>query len=142
MEEATREVEDEPETLPRMQTRTRWYYEAERRLRLIRKFQRSLIPIVIYVGIVGVATVAGPAYPDPTQFDAGSDYHDPGSKPDEPRWWMVDVRFVRKFSRTVSLDELKADAEAFGDFPLLRRGNRLSVLPVTKPQFKRILSME
>lgn len=93
-------------------------------------------------GVVGLAEVASTPYPDPTQFDPKSDYHDPGSKPEEPRWWMVDVRFKRRFARTVSLEALKAQADAFGDFALLRRGNRLSVLPVSPAQFKRILSME
>ena len=93
-------------------------------------------------GVAGLAEVVSVAYPDPTQFQKKSDYYDAASKPEEPRWWLVDVGFVRRFKRTVSLDELKAAAEAFGEFPLLRRGNRLSVLPVTKPQFKRILSME
>ena len=93
-------------------------------------------------GVVGIAEVASAPYPDPTQFDPKSDYHDPASKQEEPRWWLVDVGFKRKFKRTVSLEELKAQAEAFGDFALLRRGNRLSVLPVTPAQYKRILSME
>ena len=93
-------------------------------------------------GVVGLAEVASTPYPDPTQFDAKSDYHDPKSTREEPRWWLVDVRFVRKFKRTVSLDDMKARADDFGDFALLRRGNRLSVLPVGAAQFKRILSME
>ncbi|WP_374472458.1 EVE domain-containing protein [Arenimonas sp.] len=93
-------------------------------------------------GVVGIAEVASTPYPDPTQFDPKSDYHDAASRPEEPRWWLVDVGFKRKFKRTVSLEELKAQAEAFGDFALLRRGNRLSVLPVTPAQYKRILSME
>ncbi|ODS63156.1 MAG: EVE domain-containing protein [Arenimonas sp. SCN 70-307] len=93
-------------------------------------------------GVVGLAEVASAPYPDPTQFDRKSDYHDPKSSREEPRWWLVDVRFVRKFRRTVSLEDLKARADEFGDFALLRRGNRLSVLPVGASQFKRILSME
>lgn len=93
-------------------------------------------------GVVGLAEVASAPYPDPTQFDRKSDYHDPKSSREEPRWWLVDVRFVRKFRRTVSLEDLKARADDFGDFALLRRGNRLSVLPVGASQFKRILSME
>lgn len=93
-------------------------------------------------GVVGLAEVASTPYPDPTQFDRKSDYHDPKSTREEPRWWLVDVRFVRKFKRTVSLEDMKARADDFGDFALLRRGNRLSVLPVGASQFKRILSME
>jgi predicted RNA-binding protein with PUA-like domain len=94
-------------------------------------------------GVVGIARVASAAYPDPTQFDPRSDYHDPGSTREEPRWLMVDVGFERALSRTVSLDELKAAADRLGeDFALLRRGNRLSVLPVTAAQWRTILSLE
>ena len=92
-------------------------------------------------GVVGIARVASEPYPDPTQFERGSDYHDPKSKPEEPRWWLVDVGFERKFAGTVSLEAMKAEAEKFGDFALLRRGNRLSVMPVGAAQYKRILSM-
>lgn len=92
-------------------------------------------------GVVGIAKVASKAYPDPTQFDPDSDYHDPKSPPDAPRWWLVDVGFERKFAATVTLEAMKAEAETFGDFALLRRGNRLSVLPVSAAQYKRILSM-
>jgi predicted RNA-binding protein with PUA-like domain len=92
-------------------------------------------------GVVGIAKVASKPYPDPTQFEPGSDYHDPGSKPEEPRWWLVDVGFERRFGRTVSLEEMKARSDEFGDFTLLRRGNRLSVMPVGAAQYKRILSM-
>jgi predicted RNA-binding protein with PUA-like domain len=93
-------------------------------------------------GVVGLAKVASEAYPDPTQFDPESDYHDPRSTPDNPRWLLVDVGFVRRFKRTVSLDELRGHAEALGDFPLLRRGNRLSVLPVEAGQWDWILALE
>ena len=91
---------------------------------------------------VGIAEVASTPYPDPTQFERKSDYYDPKSPPEEPRWWMVDVRFKRRFARTVSLEDMKARADDFGDFALLRRGNRLSVMPVSAAQYKRILSME
>ncbi|WP_290890573.1 EVE domain-containing protein [Arenimonas sp.] len=94
-------------------------------------------------GVAGLAEVVSVAYPDPTQFQKKSDYYDAASKPEEPRWWLVDVGFVRRFKRTVSLDELRAEVETLGeDFALLRRGNRLSVLPVTAAQYKHILSLE
>jgi predicted RNA-binding protein with PUA-like domain len=93
-------------------------------------------------GVVGIARVASRAYPDPTQFDPDSDYHDPASDPDAPRWLLVDIAFERKLDRCITLDELKAQAEALGDLPLLRRGNRLSVLPVSKAQWRQILSLE
>ena len=94
-------------------------------------------------GVVGTATVASPAYPDPSQFDPRSDYFDPKSSPEEPRWLLVDVAFERKFTRTVSLDELKQHADRLGEeFALIKRGNRLSILPVTAAQWKFILSLE
>ena len=94
-------------------------------------------------GVAGLADVVSVAYPDPTQFQKKSDYYDAASKPEAPRWWLVDVGFVRRFKRTVSLDELRAEVETLGeDFALLRRGNRLSVLPVTAAQYKHILSLE
>lgn len=93
-------------------------------------------------GIVGIARVAGAPYPDPTQFDPESDYWDPKSTPDAPRWWLVDVGFERRLHRPLPLDELKMHAEALGDFALLRRGNRLSVLPVSAAQWQYLLSLE
>ena len=93
-------------------------------------------------GVVGIAEVASDAYPDPTQFKPKSDYYDPASKPEEPRWWLVDVGFKRKLKRVVTLEALKAEADALGEFALLNRGNRLSVLPVTAAQYKHILSLE
>jgi predicted RNA-binding protein with PUA-like domain len=93
-------------------------------------------------GVVGIAEVVGAARPDPTQFDKKSDYFDPKSPADNPRWQLVDVGFKRKLSRVITLEELKANAAALGDFPLLQRGNRLSVLPVSAAQWKKILSFE
>lgn len=93
-------------------------------------------------GVAGLAEVASATYPDPTQFDPKSDYYDPSSPRDNPRWWLVDLGFKRKLGRTISLDELKNAVGKLGDFPLLRRGNRLSVLPVTAAQWQFILSLE
>ncbi len=93
-------------------------------------------------GVVGIAEVVGAARPDPTQFDKKSDYHDPKSAPDNPRWQLVDVGFKRKLKRVITLEQLKANAADLGNFALLQRGNRLSVLPVTAAQWKTILSLE
>src|SRR5690606_34582696 len=94
-------------------------------------------------GIVGTATVASPAYPDDTQFDPRSHYHDPKPTREEPRWFLVDVAFERKLSRTIALDEIKSHADSLGDeFALIRRGNRLSVFPVSAAQYKFLLSLE
>ncbi|KQR13169.1 MULTISPECIES: EVE domain-containing protein [Xanthomonas] len=94
-------------------------------------------------GIVGIAKVASAAYPDDTQFDPRSDYHDPKASREDPRWMLVDVAFERKLKRTISLDEIKQHADALGEgFPLIARGNRLSILPVTAAQWKLLLAME
>ena len=93
-------------------------------------------------GVAGVAEVAVQAYPDPTQFERKSDYYDPKSTPDAPRWDLVDVAFKRKLARVITLDEIKQRADELGDFTLTQRGNRLSVMPVSAPQFKLILSLE
>ncbi len=93
-------------------------------------------------GIVGLAEVASVPYPDPTQFLKKSHYFDPKSTREDARWSLVDVAFKRKLKRVISLEELKANAALFDDFSLLRRGNRLSVSPVTAAQWKTILSLE
>lgn len=92
-------------------------------------------------GIVGIAQIATDAYPDPTQFDPESHYFDPASTRDKPRWMLVDVKFVRKLKRTISLPELKDDPLLAG-MPLVRKGNRLSVMPVEAGHWKHILSLE
>ena len=94
-------------------------------------------------GIVGTAKIVSEAYPDPTQFDPKSDYFDPKSTREEPRWSLVDVAFERKFKRTLALDEIRQHADALGEeFALIRRGSRLSVLPVSAAQWKLLLSLE
>jgi predicted RNA-binding protein with PUA-like domain len=94
-------------------------------------------------GIVGTATVACDAYPDPTQFDRQSHYHDPKATQEEPRWFMVDVTFERKLERMITLERIRAHAEELGDeFELIRRGSRLSVLPVSTAQWRLLLSLE
>lgn len=92
-------------------------------------------------GIVGIARIASEAYPDPTQFDPDSKYYDPKSDPDNPRWLLVDVQFVRKFDHIISLAELKDNAEKLPDFRLLARGNRLSIMPVEKRHWDSVLKM-
>ena len=90
-------------------------------------------------GIVGVARVASTPYPDPTQFDAKSPYFDAKSKPDEPRWLLVDVQVLRK-TRNLTLPELRADA-ALEYLVVLRKGNRLSIMPVEPQHWRRILKL-
>jgi predicted RNA-binding protein with PUA-like domain len=92
-------------------------------------------------GVVGIAEVASDAYPDPSQFDPKSKYFDPGSSRDNPRWMLVDVKFVKKLTRTITLDELKNHPKLEG-MALLRKGNRLSVMPVDAAEWKYILGLE
>jgi predicted RNA-binding protein with PUA-like domain len=93
-------------------------------------------------GIVGICEIVSDAYPDHTAFDPGEKYYDPGSDPDDPRWLMRDVEFRRKTRRLISLEEIKQHAERLEGFPLIRRGNRLSVMPVSEEHWDFILSLE
>jgi predicted RNA-binding protein with PUA-like domain len=88
-------------------------------------------------GIAGLATVASRAYPDPSQFDRKSPYFDPKVKPDEPRWMLVDVKLDRK-TRLMPLAEMRSCA-ALASMLTLRRGNRLSITPVSEAEWKFIL---
>jgi predicted RNA-binding protein with PUA-like domain len=90
-------------------------------------------------GAAGLAVVASAPYPDASQFDPASDYHDPASTPEAPRWWSVDVRATAPLPRLVALAELRSDPViAALDLALLRRGNRLSVMPVPALAVSRI----
>jgi predicted RNA-binding protein with PUA-like domain len=90
-------------------------------------------------GVVGVAEVARESYPDHTARDPDSAYHDPKASPEDPRWYMVDIRFVRKLPRTVPLAELKADP-ALDDMVVTGR-SRLSVQPVEETHFRHVLAL-
>lgn len=90
-------------------------------------------------GIAGIAEVASEAYPDHTAFDPNSDHPDPNSTPDNPRWFMVDVKFKEKFPEIISLHTLK-NYPALEKMPLLRKGNRLSVMPVGKKEWDFIMN--
>ena len=90
-------------------------------------------------GIAGIAEVASDPYPDATQFDAKSPYYDPKSNRDDPRWSLVNVRLARK-TRLLGLDEMRA-TPALADMVTLRRGNRLSITPVTPAQWKAVLKL-
>jgi predicted RNA-binding protein with PUA-like domain len=87
-------------------------------------------------GIAGLAEIASAAYPDETQFDSKSDYYDPASKRDKPRWFSVDVRALKK-TRLLPLSELKAQ-KPLQRMVTLRPGNRLSITPVTQAEWKHI----
>ena len=90
--------------------------------------------------IVGISKVCSESYPDPIQFDGTSRYFDPKSSKDNPRWILVDVEFVRKFAAPITLAKLKACPELEGMI-LTRRGNRLSIMPVTDEHWDFVLSL-
>ncbi|MFC5079031.1 EVE domain protein [Vibrio thalassae] len=91
------------------------------------------------IGVAGMATIIKEAYVDHFQFDIESDYYDAKSDPDNPRWLMVDIEFVEKFKRVLPLSVLKTMPELV-EMPLVKRGNRLSVMPVTESEWQAILS--
>ena len=91
-------------------------------------------------GVVGVGEIAKESYPDPTAFDPNDPHFDPKSDPAKPRWMQVDIRFRKKFKRLIPLQELR-DVPALSKMPLLQRGQRLSVQPVDKKDFERIVKL-
>lgn len=91
-------------------------------------------------GIAGIASISRAAYPDPSQFKPDSPYFDAKSVPQTPRWVAVDVKFEQKFARFLTLDKLKKIG-TLDQMPLVRKGNRLSVMPVTEQEWRTILSL-
>lgn len=91
-------------------------------------------------GIAGIIEVVRQAYPDFTAWDLASPYYDPKSTQDHPRWFMVDVKFVRKFPRLISLDEIKQQPK-LRTMRILRKGNRLSITKVSADEWKEVLKL-
>ena len=92
-------------------------------------------------GIVGTMEIVSKAYSDHTAFDPSEKYFDSKSDPENPRWLMVDVRYIRHLDRMITLGELRQQKQ-IADMKLLQRGNRLSVLPLSKMEWQYILEME
>ena len=91
-------------------------------------------------GIVGIIEIVKEGYPDPTAFIPKHKYYDPRSTPENPIWYLVDVKFRRKLKRVIALTELR-EQRPLQNMKLLQKGNRLSVLPVTKKEWDYILSL-
>jgi len=91
-------------------------------------------------GIVGLMEIVKAGYPDPTALDPESPYFDPKSTPTHPRWYMVDVKFIKKFSRIISLAELKQHP-LLENMQVTKRGNRLSITPVSAMEWKTIIAL-
>tara|TARA_B110000438_G_C15690075_1_gene596373 strand:+ start:244 stop:681 length:438 start_codon:yes stop_codon:yes gene_type:complete len=92
-------------------------------------------------GIVGLMEIASDAYPDHTAFKPGEKYFDAKSDPENPRWLMIDVKYIRHTKRNITLSELR-EQKKLEDMRLLQRGNRLSVIPMTKKEWDYILGLE
>jgi predicted RNA-binding protein with PUA-like domain len=92
-------------------------------------------------GIVGIAEITTQGYPDDTALNPEAKYFDPKSDPQNPRWYRVDVKFLRKLKRTISLHELR-EQTSLENMPLVRKGCRLSIMPVTPEEWRDILVLE
>lgn len=92
-------------------------------------------------GVAGLAKVSKTSHPDPSQFDAKSDYYDPKATKEAPRWFMVEVEFVERFDRVITLSEIK-EMKGLDKMPLVQKGSRLSINPVTASEYKIILNMK
>jgi predicted RNA-binding protein with PUA-like domain len=142
-------MKSEPDTFGiddlRRKRRTPWDGVRNYRARNFMRDEMAVGDLVLFYhsnadppGVAGVARVVSPSYPDPTQFDPRSEYHDPKASETEPRWWLVDVEFVEQLPNLVSLSALKADPKLRGMW-VTQRGMRLSVQPVEKEHFRHVL---
>jgi predicted RNA-binding protein with PUA-like domain len=94
-------------------------------------------------GIAGIVSIVREGYPDVTAFDAKHHHYDADSKKEAPRWFVVDLKLKRKLKRVITLEELRKYADKkLKDFVLLRRGNRLSVVPVSNKDWDFVLGLE
>jgi predicted RNA-binding protein with PUA-like domain len=91
-------------------------------------------------GIIGIVEIVSESYPDHTAFDPDSKYYDPKSNPAKPTWYMRDVRLIKKFNNIISISDLRANADLV-DMVILRKGNRLSITPVTAAEWRSIMKM-
>jgi predicted RNA-binding protein with PUA-like domain len=103
-------------------------------------FYHSKGTVEARTGVYGTARVASKPYPDPTQFDPEDEHYDPKSKKTNPNWILVDLAYVSTFENPVPLADLRVEPVLQG-MPLLEKGSRLSVQPVSEKQFKKILQM-
>lgn len=92
-------------------------------------------------GVIGIAEVCSSPKVDPSQFNPKSPYYDPKSDPKNPRWHCVEVRFLKKLPRLISLDEIRKHSELL-QMGVLKKGNRLSIQPVTKVEYELLTSLD
>lgn len=129
----------------RRDRRTAWNgvrnYQARNHMKAMTKgdlvlfYHSSAVP----AGVAGIAKVVKEAYPDPTQFDKKSEYYDARSAKEDPRWWLVDVGFVKRFADTITLASIKAEKRLAA--MVLVNNSRLSVQPVAEGEYERVCAM-
>lgn len=131
----------------RREKKTEWYGIRNYQVRnMLRDTMEVGDRVLIYhsncapLGIVGLGSIVSESYPDTEQWKSTSHYFDPKSKKASPTWFARDVEFVEKFSRVITLPELKQERR-LRDMLILRPGNRLSITPLTKKEFMRILTL-
>lgn len=117
-------------------------YQARNNLREMKKGEQVLIyhSSAEPPAVVGVGKVVIEAYPDPTQFDTRSSYFDPKADKDNPRWFCPDIGFVKKFKKPLALQDIKADKK-LQKMVLVQKGSRLSVQPVSRQEFEKIIEL-
>ncbi|MFH1194357.1 MAG: EVE domain-containing protein [bacterium] len=93
-----------------------------------------------FLAVVGLCEVVKDGYPDPTAFNLNHKNFDPRSNPDDPSWYMVDIKFIQKFKKPVKLINLRANYKLL-NMKMLERGNRLSIVPVKQEEFEEIVNM-
>ena len=120
----------------------------EQRARNIMRDEMSIGDMVLFYhsnckepGIVGLMEIASEAYTDHTAFDKDEKYFDAKSDPENPRWLMLDVKYIRHTKRNITLSELR-EHKKIEDMRLLQKGNRLSVIPMKKSEWDYILGLE
>lgn len=91
-------------------------------------------------GIVGIAKVSKESHPDPSQFDKNSKYFDPKSTKENPRWFLVEIEFVKKLEKKITLQDLK-ECKGLENLPVVKKGSRLSINPVSKSEYKIIMGL-
>jgi predicted RNA-binding protein with PUA-like domain len=117
-------------------------YQARNNLRSMKKGDQVLFyhSVTEPIGIVGIAKVLKEAFPDPLQFEKNSQYFDAASSKDNPRWSCCELAFLKEFKQVIGLAQLKTH-KVLSNMPLLQKGSRLSVQPVTEKEFQYIIGL-
>ena len=92
-------------------------------------------------GIYGIVKIVAAGRPDPTAFDRRDAHYDPKSDPAAPTWYSVEIELVKRLAEPITLEKMQASARALGELLILRRGNRLSITPVTAAQWRKVLAL-